>query len=74
MALVNLRVQTPGLVPFAPVVLHTFLFSDHVLQPNVLVSVQQQADLGQQALAWGVLLTVYSIAAWDYRIRITVVA
>lgn len=31
-------------------------------------------SLQQQALAWGVLLPVYSIAAWDYRIRITVVA
>lgn len=35
MALVNLLVQTPGLALFASVVLHTFLFSNHVLQPNV---------------------------------------
>jgi hypothetical protein len=74
MTFINLLVQTPGLVLFDPVVLHTFLNHHHLPGPNVLASFQQDAALGQQALAQGVLLPVYSIAAWDYYLRVTLAA
>jgi hypothetical protein len=72
MAVVKLLVQNPGLVLFDPVGLATFLDRHHVPGPDVLARLQQDVALGQQALALGVLLPVYSIAPWDYRIHLTV--
>jgi hypothetical protein len=68
---VKIMTQTPGLVVFDPVVLADFIASRHVPVPNVLESFSHDPSLGNEAIAQGCLLPIYSIPAWDYRVRIT---
>ena len=63
--------QTPGLVVFDPVVLADFIARRQVPVPNVLASFNQDPSLGRAAMAAGCLLPIYSIPAWDYRVRVT---
>ncbi|RZK25792.1 MAG: hypothetical protein EOO63_15560 [Hymenobacter sp.] len=39
--------------------------------PNVLESFSHNPGLGNEAISAGYLLPIYSIMAWDYRVRIT---
>jgi hypothetical protein len=68
---VNIMTQTPGLVIFDPVELAAFLARHQVLGPNVLERFIQDPDLGNEAISTGCLLPIYSIPAWDYRVRVT---
>jgi hypothetical protein len=68
---VKIMTQTPGLVVFDPVVLADFIASRHVPVPNVLESFSHDPSLGNEAIAQGCLLPIYSIPAWDYRVRLT---
>jgi hypothetical protein len=68
---VKIMTQTPGLVVFDPVVLADFIASRQVPVPNVLESFSQNPGLGNEAAAIGCLVPIYSIPAWDYRVRIT---
>lgn len=63
--------QTSGLVIFDPVVLADFIASRHVPVPNVLESFSHDPSLGNDAIAQGCVLPIYSIPAWDYRVRLT---
>jgi hypothetical protein len=71
MAEVTIMTQTPGLVVFEPVVLADFIVSRHGLAPNVLESFSHNPSLGNEAIAQGCLLPIYSIPAWDYHVRLT---
>lgn len=68
---VKIMTQTPGLVIFDPVVLAEFIASRHVPVPNVLGSFSNDPGLGNEAISTGCLLPIYSIPAWDYRVRLT---
>jgi hypothetical protein len=68
---VCIMTQTPGLVIFDPVGLAAFLAQHHVPGPNVLEHFIQDPSLGNEAMATGYVLPIYSIPAWDYRVRVT---
>jgi hypothetical protein len=68
---VNIMTQTPGLVIFDPVGLADFLARHQVSGPNVLERLIQDPGLGNEALSTGYLLPIYSIPAWDHRVRVT---
>jgi hypothetical protein len=68
---VKIMTQTPGLVVFDPTVLADFIDSHQVPVPNVIESFSHNPGLGNEAVATGCLLPIYSIPAWDYHVRIT---
>jgi hypothetical protein len=68
---VTIMTQTPGLVIFDPVGLADFLARHQVLGSNVLERFIQDPGLGNEAMATGYVLPIYSIPAWDYRVRVT---
>jgi hypothetical protein len=67
----KIMTQTPGLVAFDPVVLQSFVVANRVTLPNILQAFIDDPNLGNAAISAGCLLPVYSIPAWDYRVRIT---
>lgn len=67
----KIMTQTPGLVVFDPVVLADFIDSRQVPVPNVWESFSHNPGLGNEAMSAGCLLPIYSMMAWDYRVRIT---
>jgi hypothetical protein len=67
----KIMLQTPGLALFDPAVLQAFIDEHQVALPNVLQSFIDDPGLGNEAIAEGCLLTVYSIQPWDYHVLIT---
>jgi len=68
---VKIMTQTPGLVIFDPVGLAAFLARHQVPGPDVLEHFIQNPSLGNEAMATGCVLPIYSIPAWDYLVRVT---